>query len=271
MNRESQLKVTAGHLARLAYLYVRQSTLRQVLEHTESTKRQYGLRERAVALGWAPEQIVIIDRDLGLSGADNDRAGPAEKQAKALPLHRRMEAPDDRLPAGCPRPCKVVGRQNHRGRAAKRADHPELVPGQNARVPQRRQRGRRGWPKKLPGCGGQRRLPELRMVLSRASSPHPAAQKSRGPRNGRECRANRSGADGTAPCSVDQVLLGVLFALPTGLALAVKLWLDLGLEASAEVLVCLLRLEERLGLHTGQKLEVLPCHWISFRLLQYTG
>jgi DNA invertase Pin-like site-specific DNA recombinase len=51
VNPESHGKITAGHLARLAYLYVRQSTLRQVFENTESTKRQYGLRERAVALG----------------------------------------------------------------------------------------------------------------------------------------------------------------------------------------------------------------------------
>ncbi|MCZ7663133.1 MAG: recombinase family protein [Thermoleophilia bacterium] len=75
MNREEHQKVTASHLGRLAYLYVRQSTLRQVLENTESTKRQYALRERAVALGWPAERVVIIDRDLGLSGADSDREG----------------------------------------------------------------------------------------------------------------------------------------------------------------------------------------------------
>ena len=45
-------KVTAVHLKRTAYLYVRQSTLRQVVEHTESTKRQYALKQRAVQLGW---------------------------------------------------------------------------------------------------------------------------------------------------------------------------------------------------------------------------
>jgi DNA invertase Pin-like site-specific DNA recombinase len=48
---EKQEKVRAEHRARNAYLYVRQSTLRQVLENVESTKRQYALRERAVALG----------------------------------------------------------------------------------------------------------------------------------------------------------------------------------------------------------------------------
>ena len=68
--------VTAHHLQRLAYLYVRQSTLQQVFEHTESTARQYALRERATALGWPPEQIVVIDQDLGHSGASTaDRLG----------------------------------------------------------------------------------------------------------------------------------------------------------------------------------------------------
>lgn len=69
-------KVNAGHLKRNAYLYVRQSTLRQVFENTESTKRQYGLRQRAVALGWPMERIIVIDCDLGQSGASAvDREG----------------------------------------------------------------------------------------------------------------------------------------------------------------------------------------------------
>ena len=68
-------KVTAGHLSRDAYLYVRQSTVRQVYENTESTRRQYALRERAVALGWSAERVVVIDTDLGQSGADRDRDG----------------------------------------------------------------------------------------------------------------------------------------------------------------------------------------------------
>jgi DNA invertase Pin-like site-specific DNA recombinase len=69
-------KVNAGHLKRNAYLYVRQSTLRQVFENTESTKRQYGLRQHAVALGWPVERIVVIDSDLGQSGASAvDREG----------------------------------------------------------------------------------------------------------------------------------------------------------------------------------------------------
>jgi DNA invertase Pin-like site-specific DNA recombinase len=69
-------KVSASHLERAAYLYVRQSTLRQVLTNTESTQRQYALRQRAVALGWPTAQIVVIDQDQGHSGASAaDREG----------------------------------------------------------------------------------------------------------------------------------------------------------------------------------------------------
>ena len=69
-------KITARHLSRQAMLYVRQSTLHQVLENTESTARQYGLRERAIALGWEASRIVVIDQDLGQSGASVvDRLG----------------------------------------------------------------------------------------------------------------------------------------------------------------------------------------------------
>jgi DNA invertase Pin-like site-specific DNA recombinase len=69
-------KVTASHLGRGAYLYVRQSSLRQVAENTESAKRQYALRDRALALGWARDQITVIDDDQGQSGASAvDRAG----------------------------------------------------------------------------------------------------------------------------------------------------------------------------------------------------
>jgi DNA invertase Pin-like site-specific DNA recombinase len=69
-------KITTQHLQRAAYLYVRQSTLRQVLENTESTQRQYALKEKAKALGWSESQVVVIDCDLGHSAASTaDRAG----------------------------------------------------------------------------------------------------------------------------------------------------------------------------------------------------
>src|SRR6201993_1550657 len=76
MTSDTHQKVKAAHLQRNAYLYIRQSTLRQVIENTESTKRQYGLRQRAVALGWPEDRIIVIDTDLGQSGASAaDREG----------------------------------------------------------------------------------------------------------------------------------------------------------------------------------------------------
>ncbi|MGO9300962.1 MAG: recombinase family protein [Acidimicrobiales bacterium] len=63
-------KLTPGHLGRDAYIYVRQSTLTQVREHTESLERQYELADRAMNLGWQPRQVVIVDEDLGRSGAE---------------------------------------------------------------------------------------------------------------------------------------------------------------------------------------------------------
>ena len=69
-------KVTAAHLSRAALLYVRQSTLKQVIHNTESAIRQYDLRGRAIALGWAGDQISVIDIDQGQSGASAaDREG----------------------------------------------------------------------------------------------------------------------------------------------------------------------------------------------------
>src|SRR6266702_4151742 len=70
------MKVPSSHLSRAAYLYVRQSTLKQVLRNTESAIRQYDLRGKAVALGWPATQITVIDIDQGHSGASAaDREG----------------------------------------------------------------------------------------------------------------------------------------------------------------------------------------------------
>jgi DNA invertase Pin-like site-specific DNA recombinase len=66
---KESLKIQPHHLERGAYLYIRQSSMRQVVENVESTKRQYGLRGRATALGWRDEQIIVIDNDQGESGA----------------------------------------------------------------------------------------------------------------------------------------------------------------------------------------------------------
>ena len=66
---KESFKVQPHHLERGAYLYIRQSSMRQVLENVESAKRQYALRGRAIALGWRDEQIIVIDNDQGESGA----------------------------------------------------------------------------------------------------------------------------------------------------------------------------------------------------------
>lgn len=62
-------KIQPTHLARFAYVYIRQSTATQVLVNRESTDRQYQLAERAVQLGWSKAQVKIIDEDLAHSGS----------------------------------------------------------------------------------------------------------------------------------------------------------------------------------------------------------
>jgi DNA invertase Pin-like site-specific DNA recombinase len=69
---QPQQKICPGHLDRAAVVYVRQSSRQQVLEHSESTRLQYALAERAVALGWARSQVMVIDDDLGVSAATAD-------------------------------------------------------------------------------------------------------------------------------------------------------------------------------------------------------
>lgn len=69
-------KVAVSHLKRDAYVYVRQSTLQQLVHNTESTQRQYALSQRAVGMGWPLDRVHVIDCDLGRSGASAaDRAG----------------------------------------------------------------------------------------------------------------------------------------------------------------------------------------------------
>jgi DNA invertase Pin-like site-specific DNA recombinase len=76
MSGDDIAKVTPARLRRDAYLYIRQSTLYQVINNTESTGRQYDLKSRAAALGWPEDRIHVIDVDQGRSGASAaDRAG----------------------------------------------------------------------------------------------------------------------------------------------------------------------------------------------------
>ncbi len=62
-------KIQGRHRDRLALVYVRQSTMQQVMRHQESTRLQYGLVERALALGWAQQRVLVIDEDQGKSGS----------------------------------------------------------------------------------------------------------------------------------------------------------------------------------------------------------
>jgi len=66
-------KIKPAHLQRDAFVYVRQSTPSQVEHNRESTERQYALAKRAVELGWARQQVIVVDEDLGLSGASADK------------------------------------------------------------------------------------------------------------------------------------------------------------------------------------------------------
>src|SRR5512134_2404568 len=68
-------KIKPEHLARAAFIYVRQSSTAQVEQHRESTQRQYALASRAQALGWPQAQVSVIDEDLGLSGASTTQRG----------------------------------------------------------------------------------------------------------------------------------------------------------------------------------------------------
>ena len=67
MKTDTDKKIAAHHLQRKALVYVRQSTMKQVRENTASTARQYQLVDTAIALGWHPDLIHVIDEDLGQS------------------------------------------------------------------------------------------------------------------------------------------------------------------------------------------------------------
>ena len=77
-------KILAKHLNRRVIVYLRQSTLRQVVEHAESTARQYALADRAQALGWDKASVEVIDEDLGLSGAITETRSGFRKLAEQV-------------------------------------------------------------------------------------------------------------------------------------------------------------------------------------------
>ena len=78
-------KITGSHLERVAVVYLRQSSPKQVRENFRSTERQYALAEEAARLGWEAERIAVVDGDLGISGRFSDtqaRKGYAQLVAR---------------------------------------------------------------------------------------------------------------------------------------------------------------------------------------------
>jgi hypothetical protein len=76
-------KITPDHLARGAFVYVRQSTAMQVTHNLESQRRQYGLADRARQLGW--QDVEVIDDDLGRSGGGARRQEDLPEGARFVP------------------------------------------------------------------------------------------------------------------------------------------------------------------------------------------
>jgi DNA invertase Pin-like site-specific DNA recombinase len=81
-------KITDSHRAKLAYVYIRQSTPGQLIHHAESTTRQYELVDRAVALGWPAARVQVIDEDLAKSGAQADQRLGFQRLLAELSLGR---------------------------------------------------------------------------------------------------------------------------------------------------------------------------------------
>jgi DNA invertase Pin-like site-specific DNA recombinase len=75
MSSANSEKITSQHRQGQAYVYVRQSTPKQVKANQESQRNQYALVERALELGWGRQQVTVIDKDLGHSGRDSERPG----------------------------------------------------------------------------------------------------------------------------------------------------------------------------------------------------
>jgi DNA invertase Pin-like site-specific DNA recombinase len=82
------IKVKPNHIQRVAFVYIRQSSPAQVESNRESTARQYALVEKACQLGWAKEQVIVIDEDLGVSGSGfAERSGFARMTAEVALGH----------------------------------------------------------------------------------------------------------------------------------------------------------------------------------------
>src|SRR5450631_123931 len=81
-------KIEPQHLQRKAYVYVRQSTMAQVERNVESRERQYEFTERAVALGWDPAEVVVLDGDTARSAKSTDRRDEFQQLVAEVGLGR---------------------------------------------------------------------------------------------------------------------------------------------------------------------------------------
>jgi DNA invertase Pin-like site-specific DNA recombinase len=81
-------KIQSMHLQRKAIIYIRQSSVQQVQNHQESQKRQYDLKNRAVMLGWHESNVLMIDEDLGISGAYSENRPGYQKLISMLALQQ---------------------------------------------------------------------------------------------------------------------------------------------------------------------------------------
>src|SRR4029450_11333944 len=79
-------KICPQHVERLAVVYVRQSTVQQVLQHQESTRLQYGLRSRACGLGWATAPVGVIDGDRAMSATTTEGRTGFQRQVAEVSL-----------------------------------------------------------------------------------------------------------------------------------------------------------------------------------------
>ena len=101
MNRSHWVseKITPTHIAKLAYIYIRQSTMGQVTKHRESTELQYRLSQRAESLGWPADAIKIIDDDLGRSGSSSVERPGFQQLARHHKVAHCAASPAHVLPA----------------------------------------------------------------------------------------------------------------------------------------------------------------------------
>jgi DNA invertase Pin-like site-specific DNA recombinase len=84
----NQMKIQSNHKSRLAYVYLRQSTMGQVYHHRESTERQYNLKNKAADLGWTQENIHVLDGDLGKSGKSTEGRQEFKKMVAEVSLNK---------------------------------------------------------------------------------------------------------------------------------------------------------------------------------------